>query len=128
MDDKEYRLRIAEIYQNARNKRHAWNKITTTIITIVISIMSYLSIASMSGKTTNLYFFVKLLANIKIRNIIWYIITFIIFIYALLERGLRRHNIKRLSRRIMILEQNINPYRGSSELNPDGTTRKEDKI
>jgi hypothetical protein len=47
--------------------------------------------------------------------------------YGLVERRLRRRNIKRLTKHTEELEKRIDPERTSSGLTPEGKTRPEDR-
>ncbi len=85
------------------------------------------AITALSGHQTDASFVVKILLNLQADRWIAYIVGGGGVAYGWNERRLKRKDIKRLSRHTEELERRLDPKRTSSNLLPDGRTRREDK-
>jgi hypothetical protein len=85
------------------------------------------AITALSGHQTDASFVVKILLNLQADRWIAYIVGGGGVVYGWNERRLKRKDIERLSRHTEELEKRLDPKRTSSNLLPDGRTRREDK-
>lgn len=94
---------------------------------VLIFRYGYLSIDSLSGKTTLASVGINFLANITVSQAVAYILGAGGLTYGAVEHGLRKKTIKRFKNRIPKLEAKIDSGRTSSRLNAKGETHPRDQ-
>jgi hypothetical protein len=82
-----------------------------------------------AGRTSlaDLHFLTEILANGNLSLTVTVGVTVSGWAYGLLQRALRRKTTKRLQTRVIELESKMDKGRSSSELTPEGRTRREDR-
>ena len=96
---------------------------------VLIARYTYLAIVALSGTTTiaDIGLGFRLFADIRVSQVLSWLLTVGGIGYGLSERQLRRRTIKRLQGRIIEGEKRIDPERTSSRLTARGETNLEDK-
>jgi len=102
---------------------------TVVIALMIVRIGSYLRdvLLAFAGRETSATLAFSFLAKIQADRWLAYALGAGGVGYGLVERGLRRRNIKRLTERPGQLETRMHPSRTSSDLTPQGRTRREDR-
>ena len=85
------------------------------------------AIGLLAGRQTDASFVLKLIWNLSADRWIAYLVGVLGASFGLNERRLKRRNIERLTKAKTELEERLDKNRTSSGLNPDGSTRDEDK-
>jgi len=88
----------------------------------------YQAITVLAGKQTDASFVVNFLLKAQADRWVAFIVAGSGVAYGLNERRLKRRDIERLAKHTSELEKRIDPSRSSSNLLPDGRTRREDKL
>ncbi|MCB1985558.1 MAG: hypothetical protein H6936_09120 [Burkholderiales bacterium] len=105
------------------------NRLVSAIIYISLGYFAYLSIESLAGKTTLTNIFVSYFSAKESDYGLPWVFAFFMFIWAILERKLRKKKTNSLQGRIKELEKIIDPNRTSSGLMTTGdTTPNDNKI
>jgi hypothetical protein len=96
----------------------------------VIAYFGYLSIATLAGHSTLAEFGVRVIADLKVNNVVSHLVTALFGVggisYGYSERRLRHKNIERMSEQLTEYEKLIDPKRSTSGLTKRGRTRPED--
>jgi hypothetical protein len=95
---------------------------------VAIFFFTYLMVVQLAGKTTLAEFGVKVLADIKLPQVLAYLFGVGGLGYGIGERHLRHKKVAHMEGHIKTLEAAFDPSRSSSGLTRKGTTRPEDKI
>ncbi len=125
-------VRVDVEVQKLHIKLNALASIVNTLIksgsVVAIVYLIYKMVYVLSGKTTNAYFWVKIITSISVGEKLSYLFGTLGILYGIFERRLRKNKVKRLSERIKTLEQFIDKKRTSSMLNTDGELRKGEEL
>jgi hypothetical protein len=84
-------------------------------------------LVAFAGKETAATLIISVLADLKADRVFAYLVGAGGIGYGVVERQLRRRNIRRLATDKAEVEKRLLPSRTSSGLNPDGKTRREDR-
>jgi hypothetical protein len=95
---------------------------------VLIFLFTFLMVAQLAGKTTLANVGVRVLADIKVSQVLAYMFGAGGLGYGVLERKLRHKKVAHMEGHIKTLEAAFDPSRSSSGLTRKGTTRPEDKI
>jgi hypothetical protein len=94
-----------------------------------VAIVAYASsaIRAFAGHRSGAFFGLELITSIHIDQWVAYIVAIMGGAYGFRQRNLRQKAIERLTQRPKELELLMDAHRSSSELTPQGTTRREDR-
>jgi len=108
-----------------------WTSVLNNLITwggcCGIAYCLYLTVSSLSGKTTDADIGLNLIGSIELSDVFMYLFSGGGLWYGLSQRSLRRQTVERLQDRIRVLERAVDERRTSSGLTPQGVTHPEDK-
>ena len=116
-----------------RNQRAitSWASVLNNLIRwfglVAIAAFAYMSIDALSGKATSSNINVPFLANLRLRNLLPWVLALGAVVYGWRQRDLRKTTVERLQARIRDLERRYDPNRSTSGLTPRGDTNPEDK-
>lgn len=96
--------------------------VPAVMIVLIVYFGVYGPVQALAGKKTLADFGVKLLADVKLGEIIPYVATAMGWLFGVNAQRLRRNTTARLTNRIRELEQQIDPSRSTSGLTPRGQT------
>lgn len=96
--------------------------IPAAMVVLVVYFGVYAPVQAMAGKKTLADFGVRVLADVKLGEIIPYVATAMGWLFGVNAQRLRRNTTERLTNRIRELEQHIDPSRSTSGLTPRGQT------
>jgi hypothetical protein len=103
-------------------------KLIVACVYIVCAYFIYLSIDSLAGKTTLTNIVLSYLSERESDYGFPWILAFVFFVWAILERKERQRKVESLHKHNRELEERMNPGRTSSGLLPNGETNPKDDI
>lgn len=93
----------------------------------IFAYFAYRAVASLAGQQTNLFVSLALQIAADVKFALTITIAIGAAGWAMIERYLRKKDMKRLHPRVKELEQIIDPNRSSSNLTPSGNTHPRDR-
>lgn len=104
-----------------------WNMTIRWAGICVLAFCAWKSVQALAGKETLAKIFVQVFANATFSQVVTSTLGGSGVVYGLYQRRIARKVVKRYGSRLANLESAIDPERTSSNLDPSGTTRLEDR-